>query len=125
MLNLFEGKETKALRRALELTKQKMAIEKELASLRALLVKALEKTPNKAFELEGEGLAVIQESNRPVIDMELLYKMVQADSTLLEKFTKEMVTVKLSSLEKYLGSNAYNKLVQGQTSSKTVRFIVK
>lgn len=123
--NLFSGKETKALRRALELTKQKMAIEEELKELRSVLSKSLEKTPNKTFSLEGEGTAVLQVAERPVLNTELLHKMLVADPTLLEKFTKEMCIVKLSNLEKYLGSPMYQTLINGKTTNKTIRFLVK
>lgn len=125
MLNLFEGKDTKALRRALELTKQRAAIDEELKGIRAQLGAKLEKTPDKTFKLEGEGLACVQETNRVVLNMDLLYKMLAADPKLLEQFTKEMCIVKQTNLEKFLGTPVYKRLIQGTQTSKTIRFVVK
>lgn len=123
--NLFKGKETKALRRALELTAQKALIDEELKDLRAQLGKALEEAPNKCFTLDGEGMAILQVTERPVLNTDLLLKMLVADKNLLAKFTKEMCIVKQTNLEKYLGTPVFNTLINGKTTNKTVRFLTK
>lgn len=122
---LFVGKDTKALMRALELTKQKAEIEKELSTLRDAFAEKLEHAPDKCIKLEELGMAVLQQTERTVLDTDLLVKMIQADPKLLEVFVKEMVNVKQTSLEKYVGSPVYNTLIKNVIKSSTVRFIAK
>ena len=125
MLNFLEGKETKLLRKALELTAQKAKIEEKLKELREHFASKLESAPDKCFKLEGEGMAVLQVTERPVFDTDLLAKMLQADPKLLEKFTKEMCIIKQSNLEKFLGTPVFNTLVNGRTTTRTIRFLTK
>lgn len=121
---LFVGKDAKALKRALALTAKKAEIEKELSGLRAQFADKLMHSPDGRFELE-EGMAVLQETNKVLLNTDMIAEMLKADPKLLEAFTREMVTIKQSSLEKYIGSPVYSKLVKGVVPSKTVRFIVK
>ena len=121
---LFVGKDAKALKRALALTAKKAEIEKELSGLRAQFADKLTHSPDGRFELE-EGMAVLQETNKVLLNTDMITEMLKADPKLLEAFTREMVTIKQSSLEKYIGSPVYSKLVKGVVPSKTVRFIVK
>jgi len=123
-LGFFASKDEKAVKRALELTKKRMELDKELNQLRPLVQQCLEKKHATQIEVDGLGSVVLKFNTRKVLDTEKLVSLLKQNSELLHKFVSTLSTVKHGALEKYLGTPAYTGLVTDTETTESVVFIV-
>lgn len=125
MLGLGDNQQVKSLKRAIELTRQKAEIERELSELRSDFEPMLEGLPDNRFEVNGVGLAVLVKSTRRDIDKEMLLAQLETDKDFLRAFVKNMVNIKVTNLEKYMGTPNFKEVVFDVSHTQTVRFIEK
>lgn len=122
---VINGEDTKKLRRALELTKQRIEIDKELNALRPEAQKILHKMNVSSVDITGQGSVAIKFNTHKVIDCNKLATYLQQNPSLLVKYVSDLSIVKHGALERYLGTPEYAKMVSNTETTDSVVFIVK
>lgn len=123
-LSFFISKDEKIIKRALEITKKRMELDKELNQLRPQVQQCLENKHATQIQVAGVGKAVIKFNTHKVLDTEKLVALLKQNPELLHKFVSTLSTVKHGALEKFLGTPAYTGLVSNTETTESVVFIV-
>jgi len=124
-LSFFASKDEKIVKRALEITKKRMELDKELNQLRPQIQQCMEKKHATQLQVDGFGKAVIKYNTHKVLDTEKLVALLKQNPELLHKFVSTLSTVKHGALEKFLGTPAYTGLVSNTETTESIVFIVE
>lgn len=121
MLNLFKDK-NEVIRRAMELTKQRARIEKELKVLNSQVLTSMRDQKQTRVTIDGLGSVSIRTTTKKVLNSDKLSDMLSKDPVFFKEYVSSLSSPKQSALEKYIGTPQYTKLVQSTEKSESVVF---
>lgn len=124
-MGLFDNKDVKYLSRALDLLRQRKELDKELAEIRNYFESTLKSGVNTKVAIEGDGMVLLKEQEKKVLDMNKVKELLLENPKNLEEFLKSMVTIKQSAFEKYFGIPKFQEVVQSTYVDKSIAFVVK